>query len=193
MSWLKSAGGAISSGFKSVGGLLSSGTKGLVQFGQDLISGGRELVDIATGEYHRKREDVIEAQEEYQAKVDWYEEYIESLGRTAIFNDELLNMAAANKGKRAFDEVQVLLSQLQNKIDEFNESYKHTKELLRSDIGPYILFLPMVIGGLVNDLEGFLFHGDWEAGRNLLNVTLRVVGIVITLLVGIALMAVPVT
>ena len=148
-----------------------------------------EMFDVVTGRYARDQEDLANQQSRYNAAVDAFEEEMYQLSQNAILPDEIFQIAAANKmglaSAEGQDELDILKDALEAAVAEFNEKYEFVGRTLSDSFFKYFMWLPLIIGGLANDVRK-MFKGDIDAFKRIANIAIQVITIAILVIGSIA-------
>ena len=148
-----------------------------------------EMIDVLTGKYARDQKRLASQQVEYEQAVAEYEQVMQEFRNEFVIPEEIFQLSHGNKAQRAAaelgGEIDVLRAQLEKAIAEFNQTYKFVQRTLRDSVFKYFMWIPLVIGGLVNDASDAIFKGDSEALKRIVSVILLVIVIVLSAIAGV--------
>ena len=145
-----------------------------------------EMIDVLTGKYARDQKRLASQQVEYEQAVAEYEQVMQEFRNEFVIPEEIFQLSHGNKAQRAAaelgGEIDVLRAQLEKAIAEFNQTYKFVQRSLRDSVFKYFMWIPLVIGGLVNDASDVILKGDIDALKRIVTVVLLIIIIVIAIL-----------
>ena len=148
-----------------------------------------EMIDVLTGKYARDQKRLASQQVEYEQAVAEYEQVMQEFRNEFVIPEEIFQLSHGNKAQRAAaelgGEIDVLRAQLEKAIAEFNQTYKFIQRTLKDRVFKYFMWIPLVIGGLVNDASDAIFKGDSEALKRIVSVILLVIVIVLSAIAGV--------
>lgn len=153
-----------------------------------------ETVGVFDGQYAEENKDLKKKSDKYNKKQQQYKDAIDKVNNKFVIPEEIFQLAHKRDVREVEDkfepELKALYNQLKAAQDKFNKDFHTINNALKnSKFESLLLWMPMVVGGLVSDTEDFLTKGDWAAGRRLLNISLEVIGVLITIILLIASLA----
>jgi radical SAM protein with 4Fe4S-binding SPASM domain len=161
----------------------------MIGFGLTNQEDANQVYDVVTGKYSDDQQKVNDAVEGYNELVDKYEDTMDKLTDKWVMPDEVLQLVASAKLKRTQREWSAKLSEASARVDalvkEFQENYDFIQGVLKHPQLKYLMWLPLVVGGIASDAKGFFLDGDMEAGGRLLNILWKLTQIAILVAISI--------